>query len=142
MKILSSTTEKQKIRVIPRSYPERIVVTIRNEQTNETTEIGSFLDGYAYYTRVIDDLGIYEENDCMLDVVYLYDKGYMIIRDIFNLVENTYYNLTITDGTNVIYRDKIFCTNQEIDQETNSYYSVNKDVYKEETSYDNDYIII
>ncbi len=123
MKILSSTTEKQKIRVIPRSYPERIVVTIRNEQTNETTEIGSFLDGYAYYTRVIDDLGIYEENDCMLDVVYLYDKGYMIIRDIFNLVENTYYNLTITDGTNVIYRDKIFCTNQEIDQETNSYYS-------------------
>ena len=142
MKILSSTTEKQKIRVIPRSYPERIVVTIRNEETNETTEIGSFLDGYAYYTRVIDDLGIYEENDCMLDVVYLYDKGYMIIRDIFNLVENTYYNLTITDGTNVIYRDKIFCTNQEIDQETNSYYSVNKDVYKEETSYDNDYIII
>ena len=142
MRILSSTTEKQKIRVIPRSYPERIVVTIRNEQTNETTEIGSFLDGYAYYTRVIDDLGIYEENDCMLDVVYLYDKGYMIIRDIFNLVENTYYNLTITDGTNVIYRDKIFCTNQEIDQETNSYYSVNKDVYKEETSYDNDYIII
>lgn len=142
MKILSSSTEKQKIKVIPRTYPERIVVTIRNEQTNETTEIGSFLDGYAYYTRVIDDLGIYEENDCMLDVVYLYDKGYMIIRDIFNLVENTYYNLTITDGTDVIYRDKIFCTNQEIDQDTNSYYSVNKDVYKEETSYDNDYIII
>jgi hypothetical protein len=142
MKILSSSTEKQKIKVIPRTYPERIVVTIRNEQTNETTEIGSFLDGYAYYTRVIDNLGIYEENDCMLDVVYLYDKGYMIIRDIFNLVENTYYNLTITDGTDVIYRDKIFCTNQEIDQDTNSYYSVNKDVYKEETSYDNDYIII
>lgn len=142
MKILSSTTEKQKIRVIPRNYPDRIVVTIRNEETNETTEIGSFLDGYAYYTRVIDDSGIYEENDCMLDVVYLYDKGYMVIRDIFNLVENTYYNLTITDGIDVIYRDKIFCTNQTIDQDTNDYYSVNKDVYVSENSYDNDYIII
>ena len=45
------------------------------------------------------------------------------------------------DGT-IIYKDKIFCTDQAIDQSVNNYYSVNKDVYKEETSYDNDYIII
>lgn len=137
MKILQKSSEKQEIRVIPRIYPKRIVVTIRDEITNETTEIGSFLDGYAYYIRVTVDGGIYEQNLLMGDIAYLYDKGYMIIRDIFNLVENHFYNLTITDGTSVIYRDKIFCTNQSVGE-----YSVNKDEYVTEDSYDNDYIII
>lgn len=137
MIVLQKSSEKQELRVIPRVYPERIVVTIRDEVTNETTEIGSFLDGYAYYVRVTNDRGTYEENLLMGDIAYLYDKGYMIIRDIFNLVENHFYNLTITDGTSVIYRDKIFCTNQTISE-----YSVNKDEYVTEDSYDNDYIII
>jgi len=137
MKVLQKSIEKQELRVVPRVYPSRIVVTIRDEITNETTEIGSFLDGYAYYVRVIGDNGTYEENLLMGDFAYLYDKGYMIIRDVFNLVENHFYNLTITDGTSVIYRDKIFCTNQDVDS-----YSVNKNVYTTENSYDNDYIIL
>ena len=137
MIVLQKSSLTQELRVIPRVYPERIVVTIRDEVTNETTEIGSFLDGYGYYVRVINDRGTYEENLLMGEIAYLYEKGYMIIRDVFNLVENHFYNLTITDGTSVIYRDKIFCTNQTISE-----YSVNKDEYVTEDSYDNDYIII
>ena len=137
MKVLQESSLIQELRVIPRVYPKRIVVTIRDEITNETTEIGSFLDGYGYYVRVINDRGTYEENLLMGEIAYLYEKGYMIIRDVFNLVENHFYNLTITDGTSVIYRDKIFCTNQTISE-----YSVNKDEYVTEDSYDNDYIII
>jgi hypothetical protein len=30
------------------------------------------------------------------------------------LRENKYYTLTIKDGTNIVYRDKIFCTNQTL----------------------------
>jgi hypothetical protein len=72
------------------------------------------------------------------------------------------YELTILDGSNVIYKDKIFCTNQDI-----ASYSVNIDtetwdqivdiwnltendwesegtvnIYQTENTYDNDYIII
>jgi hypothetical protein len=66
----------------------------------------------------------------------------MIIRDVFNLVENNFYNLTVTNGTDVIYKDKIFCSDQTINQASNNYFSVNKDVYTEEATYDNDYIIV
>lgn len=142
MKVLNTGTEKQELKIIPREYPTNIVVTIRDDSTNETTTIGSFLDGYAYYVRVTEDDGTYEENVCMLDGFYLYRKGYMIIKDVFNLVEGRFYDLLITDGTNPIYKDKIFCTDQTIDQDTNEYYSVNDGQYTEEQSYDNDYIII
>jgi hypothetical protein len=143
MKILTTSTEKQEIKIIPREYPDNIVVTIRNENTNITTTIGTFNDGYAYYVRVIGDGGVYEDNILISDLEYYrYDKGYMIIRDVFNLVENNFYNLTVTNGTDVIYKDKIFCSDQTINQASNNYFSVNKDVYTEEATYDNDYIIV
>jgi len=143
MKILTTSTEKQEIKIIPREYPSNITVTLRNENTNATTTIGTFKDGYAYYIRVIADGGVYEDNVLISDLEYYrFDKGYMIIRDVFNLVENNFYNLTVTNGTDVIYKDKIFCSDQVINQSTNNYFTVNKDVYKEETTHDNDYIIV
>jgi hypothetical protein len=43
--------------------------------------------------------------------------------------------LTILNGTDVVYRDKIFCTNQIIEE-----FSINKNVYTQRTS-DNEFII-
>ena len=65
-----------------------------------------------------------------------------MINNQYNLVEGRFYDLTIKEGSVVIYKDKIFCTDQTIDQETNNYYSINENVYTTENSYDNDYIII
>ena len=42
----------------------------------------------------------------------------------------------------IIYKDKIFCTVQGVDQTQNEEYTVNKDVYTSDTSYDNDFIIL
>mgnify|MGYP003657981715 CR=1 FL=1 len=55
-------------------------------------------------------------------------------------------NCVLTSGSfwntyNVIFRDKIFCTDQTIDQETNNYYDVNQGQYIQNTSGNNDYII-
>ena len=48
----------------------------------------------------------------------------------------------LTEINNIIYKDKIFCTNQAINQSNDEYYSVNKDHYISEESSDNEFIII
>ena len=70
------------------------------------------------------------------------DKNYLVISHAFNpvLVEGRFYDLTIKEGSNIIYKDKIFCTDQTI-----SDYSVNSGEYTIPTGddkFDNDYIII
>jgi hypothetical protein len=66
----------------------------------------------------------------------------MSLTHSFSLTEGRFYDMKVLVSGNVIYRDKIFCTDQDIDQDTNDYYSVNKDVYISEDSFDNDYIIL
>lgn len=56
------------------------------------------------------------------------------------LVQDNFYNLKVyfANTNEVIYKDRIFCTNQSI-----SIYSINKDIYSTTTSIDNnDYITI
>ena len=70
------------------------------------------------------------------------DKNYLVISQAFNpvLVEGRFYDLTVKEGSNIIYKDKIFCTDQTI-----SDYSVNSGEYTIPTGddkFDNDYIII
>ena len=71
------------------------------------------------------------------------DKNYMSFDAVFGtLTEGDFYILEVKNGTSVIYKDKVFCTDQTISQPSNDYYKVNKDVYKSDTSFDNDYIIL
>ena len=141
MKILNTSTGEQIIRIIPRYYPDEISLTLRDDSTNietiyavENLEWDNYNDVWQLADINWDGAGstasFFEEN------------GYLVISNQYSLVEGRYYDLTIKDGSFVIYKDKIFCTDQDIDQDTNDYYSVNKDVYVTENSYDNDYIII
>lgn len=134
MIVLTTSTSEQTIRVIPRSYPADIVLVLRDEITNEVTN-------YA-----IEDPTWNINNDDWQLADYNWqfsgfseDKGYLVINNSFALVENHFYELTIKNASNsnIIYRDKIFCTDQTI-----SDYSVNDGVYTTENSYDNDYIVI
>jgi hypothetical protein len=50
--------------------------------------------------------------------------------------------LEIKNGNTVIYKDRVFCTDQTVNQTNNDYYSVNSGEYTTENSYDNDYIIL
>lgn len=87
MIILTTDTTPQIFRFIPRSSSFD-TVEITDDQTNETVSITSYT-----YTQ-----GEY------------YDQ----IEAKFNLVENHFYNLLIKDGDIVIYRDRIFCTDQDL----------------------------
>ena len=58
------------------------------------------------------------------------------------LTEGDFYTLQIKNGTTVIYIDRVFCTDQTVNQTNNDYYSVNSGEYTTENSFDNDYIIL
>ena len=69
--------------------------------------------------------------------------NYLQFASVFGtLSEGQFYILEVSNGTQVIYKDKVFCTDQTINQSSNDYYSINKNQYTSEDSYDNEYIII
>lgn len=138
MKILTTSLTEQTIRIIPRSYPDDVTLILRDDSTNEIV------------TYTLDSME-WENSDEVWNAVdlnwndaggYYEEDGYLVINNQYNLVEGRFYDLTIKEGSVVIYKDKIFCTDQSIDQETKNYYSINENVYTTENSYDNDYIII
>lgn len=74
---------------------------------------------------------------------------------IFGLVEGRFYSFKVFDrpppasglnpplgALNCVYKDKIFCTNQSIDQIENQTYSINEGVYTENQTENNDYIVL
>ena len=71
------------------------------------------------------------------------DGNYMSFVAAFGtLTEGDFYMLEVKSGAAVIYKDKVFCTDQTINQANNDYYSVNSGEYTTENSFDNDYIIL
>jgi hypothetical protein len=113
MIILQKIDSNQSFSFIPRSYTNGTTYTviIKNETTN--TEV--YNDTTTSFTEV--------------DYYYQY-------TDTFTLIEDTTYNLEIKEGNNVIFKDKIFCTNQTV-----SAYSVNNTEYTEHNQ-DNEFIVL
>ena len=71
------------------------------------------------------------------------DGNYMsFVASFGTLTEGDFYTLRIKNGTTVIYIDRVFCTDQAVNQTNNDYYSVNSGEYTTENSFDNDYIIL
>ena len=96
MIILKEQAEAQIIKFIPREMSADTIL-LKNEGSGiETTIIASFniTDYYLQTNTVLD------------------------------LKENNFYNLTILNGADIVYKDKVFCTNQPLDT-----YTVNKNQY-------------
>ena len=115
---------------IPREYVTSAVMILRDDSTNVKVK-------YALEPRVDGVGNILIENDTYIIYGFEYE----------NLVEGHFYDLTIYSDvakTNVIYKDRIFCTAQkaEIDADNNYFYKVNKDQYTEYDGFNNDYIVI
>ena len=128
--ILFNPTTANRFTCIPREYATSAYMTIRDDSTNVSVD-------YTLVPRVNDVGNIYIDKDT-----------YAIYNDTYsNLVEGHFYDLTLYSDvlkTNVIYKDRIFCTAQkaEIDADNNYFYKVNKDQYTEYDGFNNDYIVI
>jgi hypothetical protein len=117
MIILNTIATDQGISIIPRSYVSEFTMLVRDESTN-------------------------------VEVTYnitnaLNEGNYLTFLNSFNpiLVENHFYDLKIVDDDGeVIYRDRIFCTDQDLDQLINNqYYELNEGQYTFYNGYDNTY---
>jgi hypothetical protein len=96
MIILRKQATAQSLTFIPRVMSANTIV-LRNETTSEETTISATFSLSSYY---------------------------LTTSTIFDLDENTFYNLTIKNGANIVYKDIIFCTNQ-----ANDTYTVNQNDY-------------
>jgi len=111
MKILLESASAQTLNFIPREFVSLVNYTITNEETNTSisdTNISTTTNG-----------------------------GYLEITEIFTLKEDVFYNIDITKTDNtLIFRGRIFCTNQNIDT-----FSMNDGEFVEDTTKDNTYVI-
>lgn len=64
--------------------------------------------------------------------------GFMTLTGTFSLVDGRFYGLKVLSGSTLIYRDRVFVTSQmEFDK-----FTVNENIYSEEDSYNNEFILI
>ena len=119
MKVLTTSGLIQTFKVIPREYVTTATAVLTDDSTKTVTT----------YTS----LGC-TTSDNHLSVPITFSPV---------LVEGRYYDLVLKNSSDkIIYLDKIFCTDQGVDQEYDQEYTINKNEYTSDTSFDNDFIII
>ena len=98
MIVLTTSTLAQAFKVIPRTYADEFTLSIRDDSTNVTVTYsitGATVSGnYVTYQNTFSPI----------------------------LVENHFYDMTLYVETNIIFKDRIFCTDQTINQVNNDYY--------------------
>lgn len=118
MIILQESGSDQTFKIIPRSYTMDSMV-IRLEGAEESGTTYSVTGTRVDYDGNSDTAGTY-----------------LSITDTIALTEGNYYSLVVKNGSTVIYKDRIFCTNQSV-----STFSVNNGQYTEQSS-NSDFIFI
>ena len=108
MIVLNVSELSQIISFIPRDE-NYDTLELTDEQTNDTTEV-----------EILDSV---------------VGEYYHTIEAIFDLVENHFYMLVLKNGSDIVFKDKVFCTNQPIVS-----FSVNNGQYTSSTT-TNDFII-
>ncbi len=107
------------------------MIILKEQETSQN--LYATIDGIEADAIVLRDEETNTEET--IECVFSIDKYYAVTNLVFPIIENKFYTLTILNGTDVVYRDKIFCTNQIIEE-----FSINNNVYTQRTS-DNEYII-
>ena len=96
------------------------MIILKEQETAQT--LSAIIYGSDADTIVLRDEETNIETE--IEAEFFINKYFLTASVVFPIKENKYYTLTIKDGTNIVYRDKIFCTNQSL-----STYSINKDEY-------------
>jgi len=142
MIVLTTSTLAQAFKVIPRTYVDEFTLSVRDDSTNvtQTYEVttgvtsGNYLTFSQAFSPVLVEGHFY-------DIKLYSDPNFWNTNYFLWELYNEFWNI---DTTNIvdIFKDRIFCTDQEIDQMDNLYYELNKGQYITDNSYNNDYIVI
>ena len=153
MKVLSTSTNTQTIKIIPRVYDTSVTIKLRDDSTNdevsfvlpsaiinkdylELSAIFNLKEGRFYDVKVYQIKGSYEEfKSRVIALGGTFENNTCLLT----FLESE--DLVNTTDLDIIYRDKIFCTTQSTNQSNNEYYTVNKNQYKSKSG-NNDFIIL
>ena len=119
MVIVTTSATAQTFKVIPRNYTlNTFTMTIRDDSTNVSvnyTITGASVSG-----------------------------NYVTFQNTFSpvLVKNHFYDFKLVSATDVIFKDRMFCTDQTINQVDNDYYKLNEGQFTTDDSFNNEYIVI
>ena len=99
-------------------------------------------NGLYASVSIFDESQAKNINDDILNISGTANNGYVFFYINFKEgkfpVEGRFYQFTVYDNDGVQYKGRLFCTAQtEYDK-----YTVNENVYTEEESYDNEFVII
>jgi hypothetical protein len=111
MVILTTSTDAQTFKIIPRSP----IATVTFELTDKSKRTTS-----------------------AVSVTVVNSNGYMTVTGSFSLIEDRFYSFAIKNGSVIIFRGTIFCT----DQTNFNIFDVNSGEYTTENTYNNDFVII
>ena len=142
MKILTTSAAAQTLTFIPREYPATVKMNLRDTSTNTTSTVNSLtLTKSNDNASINTTFTLVEGRFYDVDIIKGIGANWDTFTTQWQLATDNWENIISSEVT--IYKDKIFCTDQTINQANNSYYNINSGEYTETTSYpDDDYIII
>ena len=141
MIILKTSALAQTLNIIPREYAATFSVDIRDDSTNVIK---------VYEVTTAATVGNYLQFNLTFDPVLVKNHFFDLRLYVDYNFWNTNYNLWEAETTkwneantrvSKIFADKIFCTDQDINQLENKYYKLNEGVYKTNDSFNNEYIV-
>jgi len=143
MIILTTSTSAQALSVIPRQYNDNeFTMSIRDDSTNVTkfynidTAVTS--GNYLTFDNVFNPVLV--ENH-FFDLYLYIDYNYWNTNNSFWNLYDVLWQVD-SDYKEDIFRDKIFCTDQDIDQlNDNDYYKLNKGQFTFYNGFDNTYTV-
>ena len=146
--IVLTTSSSQTLKVIPREYLGAFTIDVRDSSLNKS---------FTYFEDTVTTNGNYMEftnnyidasSNSIFKEARFYDLDLYADFNFWNTnlsLWQLYDELWQTDSDQKerIYRDRIFVTDQDIDQlNDNDHYNINKDQYTTNNSYNNEYIVI
>jgi len=142
MIILTTSTSAQQLSVIPRVYTSTFTMTIRDDSTN-------VLKKYDVSTAVTSGnyLNFNQAFNPVLVEGHFFDLSLFVDYNFWNTnnsLWNLYNVLWNVDGdvTEDIFNDRIFCTDQDVNQlNNNERYKLNLGQYTEYNGFDNTYTV-
>ncbi len=139
MIVFNTNSTAQTFKVIPRIYGNQFTMSIQDDSTdipvfyeiNNAVISGNYLTFHQAFSPVLVEGHFY-------DVRFYVDYNYWNTNYQLWENDNSLWDVDrTTDAT--LFRDRIFCTDQQIDQMEDEYYDLNLDVYKTFNSFDNTY---
>ena len=146
--IVLTTSATQTLNVIPRAYLGAFTIDVRDSSLNKN---------FTYYEDTVTTSGDYMQftnsyvdgsGNSIFKEARFYDLDLYADFNIWNTnlsLWEMYDEIWQTDSNQKerIYKDRIFVTDQDIDQKNdNEHYSINNNQYVTNNSFDNEYIVI